>query len=286
MDAKSDIRPQFAAQFYPGDCIRQIAAFRKGFSPPELPADIKGGIVPHAGWFFSGATAAKVFLSIQAKKSPAAFILFGAVHQPGVRKNSIYSSGSWSTPLGEIKVNSDIAAMFLGEMPGLLADNPKAHVYEHSIEVQTPMIKYLFPKTSIVPIAVPPGEDAVALGEGIGRVIAERGLNAVVIGSTDLTHYGDNYVFAPAGYGPEAYQWMRENDERIIRLALGLKAREILQEAAANSNACGPGAMAAAVAASKAMGSKGGVLLEHITSYDVYPQGEFEMAVGYAGIIF
>ncbi len=242
--------------------------------------------MPHAGWFFSGATAAKVFLSIQAQKAPDAFILLGAVHVPGVRKNSIYSSGSWSTPLGEIKVNGDIAAMLLGELPGLLADNPQAHVYEHSIEVQTPMIKYLFPKTSIVPIAVPPGEEAVALGEGIGRVIAGRGLNAVVIGSTDLTHYGDNYGFSPAGYGPKAYQWMRENDERIIRLALELRAGDILEEAEKNSNACGPGAMSATVAASKVMGSKSGVLLEHVTSYDVYPQGEFEMAVGYAGIIF
>jgi len=280
------IRHQSAAQFYPGDCIGQIESFKKGFTPPDEPRDIKGGIVPHAGWFFSGATAARVFLSIQAKKAPDTFILLGAVHVPGVRNNSIYSSGSWATPLGEIKVNDVIAGMLLDEMPGLLADNSQAHVYEHSIEVQTPMIKYLFPKTSIVPIAVPPGEEAVALGEGIGRVIAAKGLDAVVIGSTDLTHYGDNYGFAPAGYGQRAYRWMRENDERIIKLALGLKAREILEEAAVNYNACGPGAMAAAAAASKAMGSKGGVLVEHVTSYDVYPQGEFDMAVGYAGIIF
>jgi len=286
MDIKSKIRPQFAEQFYPGDCIRQIEDFKKSFTPPDEPADIKGGIVPHAGWFFSGATAAKVFLSIQTQKAPEAFVLLGTVHVHGVRKNSIYSTGSWSTPLGEIKVNDAIAAMLLDEMPGLLDDNPQAHLYEHSIEVQTPMIKYLFPKTSIVPIAVPPGEEAVALGEGIGKVISGQGLNAVVIGSTDLTHYGDNYGFTPAGYGPEAYRWMRENDEKIIRLALGLKAREILDEAAADYNACGPGAMAAAAAASKAMGSKGGVLLEHVTSYDVYPQGEFDMAVGYAGIIF
>jgi len=280
------MRPQSATQFYPGDCIGQIESFKKGFTPPDEPTDIKGGIVPHAGWFFSGATAAKVFLSIQARKAPDAFILLGAVHVPGVRKNSIYSTGSWSTPLGEIKVNDVIAGMLLDEMPSLLADYSQAHVYEHSIEVQTPMIKYLFPKASIVPIVVPPGEEAVALGEGIGRAIAVRGLNAVVIGSTDLTHYGDNYGFAPAGYGPKAYRWMRENDERIIRLALGLKATEILHEAASNNNACGPGAMSAAVAASKVMGSKRGVLLEHVTSYDVYPQGQFEMAVGYAGIIF
>jgi hypothetical protein len=286
VEAKSNIRPQFAAQFYPGDCIRQIEGFKKGFTPPTLPADIKGGIVPHAGWFFSGATAAKVFLSIQAQKSPAVFILFGTVHVPGVRKNSIYSTGSWSTPLGKIRVNEDISAMLIDEMPGLLEDNPQAHVYEHSIEVQTPIIKHLFPKTSIVPIAVPPGEDAVLLGEGIGRLIAGKGLDAVVIGSTDLTHYGDNYGFTPVGYGPEAHRWMRENDEKIIRLALDMNAGEILKEAARNYNACGAGAMSAAVAASKAAGSKKGVLIEHITSYDVYPQGEFDMAVGYAGIIF
>ena len=109
---------------------------------------------------------------------------------------------------------------------------------------------------------------------------------AVVIGSTDLTHYGDNYGFTPAGYGAAAQNWMKKNDEHIVGLALTMRPDKILTEAALSHNACGPGAMAATVAAAKAMGAIEGTLLEYTTSYDVYPDGEFEMAVGYAGIVF
>jgi len=260
--------------------------FRKGFVPPAEPGRIVAGIVPHAGWFFSGATAAKVFLSIHARQKPKTFILFGAIHVPGVRKNSVYPEGEWATPFGPVKVDADAARLFLERCPKLLAAEPGAHAFEHSIEVQTPMIKRLFPDAMILPIAVPPGNDAVGLGTAVGDIVLAEKMDAVVVGSTDLTHYGDNYGFSPAGYGKDAYDWMLGNDGRIIELALKLDAPGVLREAAANQNACGPGAMAAAVSAAKALGSRGGILLEHTTSYDIYPQGGFDMAVGYAGIIY
>jgi AmmeMemoRadiSam system protein B len=281
-------RQPVAPNFYAGDIKSQMEEYIKAFKPPAgLPARIVAGIVPHAGWFFSGATAAKVFLSIKSKEVPETFVLFGAVHVPGVRANSVYPGGAWQTPVGEVMVDSALAAGLLKELgPELLQDNGRAHAYEHSLEVQTPMIKYLFPEAKIVPIAVPPGRDAATLGEKVGSFIKVHKKDAVVIASTDLTHYGDNYGFAPAGYGRKAHEWMVGNDMRIIELALALKAEGIVAEASENTNACGPGAMAAAVAAAKAMGAAKGHLVEHTTSYDVYPQGDFDMAVGYAGIVF
>ena len=79
---------------------------------------------------------------------------------------------------------------------------------------------------------------------------------------------------------------MRENDRRMIELALSMKAGNILKEAERNRNACGPGALAATVAAASAMGAEKGRLIEYTTSYDVMPEGEFQMGVGYAGIVF
>lgn len=278
------VRQPCAVQFYHGDCKAQIDSFGKGFVPPEEPARVVAGIAPHAGWFFSGATAAKVYLTIKAKQSPDTFVLLGAVHVPGVRTNAICPEGSWATPLGEVEVDAALAARLIEELPELVEANQRAHLFEHSIEVQTPMVKYLFPDARILPIAVPPSADAVELGSGIGRLIKDTG--AVVIGSTDLTHYGENYGFAPAGYGPDAYSWMKENDRHIIMLAEQMKSQEILTEASVNHNACGPGAMAAAVAAAKAMGAMKGNLIEYTTSYDVMPEGEFVMAVGYTGMVF
>jgi AmmeMemoRadiSam system protein B len=285
-EREMQVRKPSAAQFYPGDCRAQIEAFKKGFKPPETPNKVVAGIVPHAGWFFSGATAAKVFLTIKARQAPRTFILLGSVHMPGVWKNSVYASGSWETPLGQVSVDEQMARHLIENMQDLLVSDPTAHKDEHSIEVQTAMIKYLFPDSKIVPIAVPPGKDAVRLGYGIGRLVKEGGLDAVVVGTSDLTHYGDNYGFSPAGYGRPGYEWMLQNDRRVIDLAITLRPEEILPEAVAHRNACGAGAMAGTVAAAKEMGAGIGHLLEHTTSYDVYPQGEFNMAVGYAAIVF
>ena len=108
----------------------------------------------------------------------------------------------------------------------------------------------------------------------------------MAIASTDLTHYGDAYGFAPFGGGANAKKQMEESDARIIELALRMRFDEIRSEAQKRHNACGSGALAATVAAAKAMGAEKGYLLQYTTSHDVMPEGEFEMAVGYAGILF
>ncbi|MGA2192273.1 MAG: AmmeMemoRadiSam system protein B, partial [Nitrospirota bacterium] len=176
-------RQPVASGFYRGDIKAQVDEFERGFvSPPGLPGRIVAGIVPHAGWFFSGAIAAKVFLNIKSKNPPRTFIMFGAVHNPGVRENSIYAEGSWDTPIGPVKVNSTLAGKLLSGLGDVLEENPDAHMQEHSIEVQVPMIRQLFPEAMIVPIAVP-GKNALELGRRVGRLLLEEKEDAVVIGS-------------------------------------------------------------------------------------------------------
>ena len=279
------VRAPVAVPFYSGDIRAQMEIYEREFTPSsDLPEVISGGIVPHAGWYYSGRTASRVYLSIRHRRSPRTFVLFGAVHVPGVHSFAVYPDGSWQTPLGEAEVDRSLAEMFLEEIPDLLVPDTRAHAREHSIEVQLPMIKYLFPDARIVPIAAPPLEEAVKLGGRIGRLIA--GMDVAVIGSSDLTHYGDDYGFAPAGYGEDARAWMRSNDMKIIGAALDMQAERIIPEAEADWNSCGAGAMAATVAAAKSVGAGKGVLLEYTSSFDVRPEEEFRMAVGYAGIIF
>jgi MEMO1 family protein len=281
------VREPYAKHFYPGDCRSQIETFLKNYRVPEDPVRAVGGIVPHAGWVFSGAVAAKVFKSISVKTSPDTFILLGAVHTSRPRNNSLYAHGSWSTPFGDVKVDSELSELLLSKLDGNLIDDPEAHTGEHSVEVQTPLIKYLCPEAMIVPIAVLPDEHAPATGRKIGEIAASQtGKKIVVVGTTDLTHYGDSYYFTPFGYGEEAKEKMKENDSRIIELMLAMKSGDILNEVTHNQNACGPGAIAAAIEASKALGAEKGYLLEYTTSHDVMPEREFEMAVGYAGILF
>jgi AmmeMemoRadiSam system protein B len=278
-------RPQ-AAGFYRSECDpARIERYVAGFVPPAEPARPVAGVVPHAGWQYSGAVAAKVFRTLQAKGNPRTFVLLGAVHRWGVDRNAVYASGAWETPLGPVEVDEPLARELLRRFPSHLAEDPEAHQGEHSLEVQVPFLRYFFPRAKIVPIAVPPGPGAVPLGEGLGRALAGRD-DAVVIGSTDLTHYGAPYGFAPAGVGPDAQDWMRQNDARMLALVTALRAEEIVAEARAHHNACGYGALAAAVAAARTLGAPRGVLLEYTTSHDVAGERRFEMAVGYAGVVF
>ncbi len=278
-------RKPCARQFYPGDCKAQIEKFLEGYEVPGGAMKAVAGIVPHAGWIFSGAVAAKVFKCIRVKMDPDTFILLGSVHTLGPTGNSLYAHGSWETPLGEVQIDEEVAERLL-EFPGVdILEDAAAHEGEHSIEVQVPFIKYLCPDAKIVPVSVP-SDDAHVTGRKIGEAVSGIGKKIVVVGTTDLTHYGAAYGFTPFGRGDEARRLMRENDRRMIELALDMKSAEIREEAERNGNACGPGALAATVAAAGAMGADKGYLLEYTTSYDVMPEGEFQMAVGYAGIVF
>ncbi|MBI4464717.1 MAG: AmmeMemoRadiSam system protein B [Acidobacteria bacterium] len=280
-----EVRAPCARPFYPSDCAQAVQRFLKGFSPPSEPNRIVAGIVPHAGWQYSGAVAAKVFASVRAKEKPETFVIFGAVHR-WVDINAVYVRGAWSTPLGNVEVDETLAARILEEAGEWVCEDPRAHSGEHSIEVQLPFLKSLFPEARIVPIAVNPDARAVPLGQQVGKILQDYTGKGVVIGSTDLTHYGDVYSFTPVGYGPQAHEWVRENDARILRLAEQMQATEIPAEASRHHNACGAGAMAATVAAAQIAGAQHGYLLDYTTSYDVAPEDEFRMAVGYAGLLF
>ena len=229
--------------------------------------------------------AAKVFESIRRKATPSTFVFFGATHRWS-NGNAVYARGAWATPLGEIAVDEELASGILEQSGGLASANPSAHNGEHAIEVELPFVKYLFPDAKVVPISVSPDQNAVPFGQQVGKLLRKWPHPAVIIGSTDLTHYGDTYRFTPAGYGSRGREWMRENDARILRLAEQMQAAEILPEALGHHNACGPGAMAATVAAASVWGAERGILLSYTTSFDVAPEPEFRMAVGYAGILY
>ncbi|MBI3933077.1 MAG: AmmeMemoRadiSam system protein B [Acidobacteria bacterium] len=286
------VRKPAAPHFYAGDCARATDRFLRGFSPAKQPERIVAGIVPHAGWDYSGALAAVVFENIRQRGCPTTFVFFGTAHR-WTGGNAVYARGAWATPLGEIAVDEELAAEILRETNGLAGENPSAHDGEHAIEVELPFVKYLFPDAKVVPISVSPEETAVRFGRRVGEVIKNAARPITIIGSTDLTHYGDVYGFTPAGYGSRAREWMKENDGRILQLAERMDAARIVPEVRDHQNACGPGAMAATVAAASVLGAERGYLLDYTTSFDVAPDeedggedAEFRMAVGYAGILY
>jgi AmmeMemoRadiSam system protein B len=283
-------RPVVAGQFYPGDhasCVRKIEQCLPAKPDPNVPDEIVAGLVPHAGWDFSGAVAARVFAAIHAQGAPETFVLFSAMHRWGASRPAVYARGSWATPLGEVEVDEELAAAVLKAGAGLLSDSPEAHSGEHSAEVQAPFIQHLFPEAKLLPILLPPDADAARAGDVVGQVVSATQKPIVIVGTTDLTHYGKRfYGFAPAGTGEPALEWARANDERVINLILDMRAEEIVAETDAHHNACGGGAIAGMVAAARALGAEKGHLLEYTTSHHVMPRGPATDFVGYAAIVF
>ncbi|MFZ0052891.1 MAG: AmmeMemoRadiSam system protein B, partial [Desulfobaccales bacterium] len=154
---------------------------------------------------------------------------------------------------------------------------------DNTIEVELPMVKYFFPNAKVLAVRAPSSPKAMELGEAVVAVARELNLSLLAFGSTDLTHYGPNYGWAPKGIGPEAVKWVREvNDQRFLSEVLKLDEAGLLRAAQEDRSACSAGAAAAAVAATKKLGAQKAVLRDYYTSYEILPGDSF---VGYAGIL-
>ncbi len=285
--------PTVAGQFYPqkyGVCIGEIEeCIHEKTLPTELPKPIVAGIVPHAGWVFSGSLAAMVFSAIKKQNEKVdCFIIFGAAHSYYKDMPAVYDKGAWNSPIGQVAVDEELAEEVLKTKNAV--SDPNAHKYEHSIEVQTPFIQHLFPFAKILPILTPAETSAIDLGESIGNIIAASDKKIICIGSTDLTHYGPRYGFEPAGEGTDAFKWSSQvNDKEFINCALRLDGKELLATARKNLNACGAGAAAATVEAVKKQNRNQGRLLAQTTSNEIMQKKmntTSEDSVGYAAIVF
>ncbi len=281
-----------AGSFYDSDpaaCRRSAEEILQRASLPEdLPERLFGGLVPHAGWTFSGATAALTLKALEQRGRLSRVVVFGADHWGIAAGAAIFEEGSWATPLGEVHVDGELAAGLRKACPSLRGDT-RAHAREHSIEVQLPLMQMLRPDVRIVPINVSPGPEAEGLGRAVGEVLARDFAGASVIGSTDLTHYGPQYGFTPGGVGPAGLEWARENDRRVLKLIETMRAEKVIEETSSRMNACGGGAVAATVAACSAMGATKGIVLEYATSAEIMAslyQAPAEDAVGYAAVVF
>jgi AmmeMemoRadiSam system protein B len=286
-------KPIVAGQFYPADrssCIEEInECLAARTLPKSLPKEIVAGIVPHAGWMFSGSLAAMVFSAVKQRHPDVhTFVIFGAAHGYYGDRPVLDDSNFWETPLGKAGID-EMLSNYLIEKRIALHDS-LSHKGEHSIEVQVPFIQHLFPKAQILPIIVPPNKQAIALGEALGGKELYGGKIIVYIGSTDLTHYGPRYGFTPMGLSRNGLDWAAKvNDKQFIDTALKLDPEGILAGAAENLNACGAGAAAAAVAVAKKTGKTEGMLLAQTNSNEVMQRkmGAYSQdSVGYAAILF
>ncbi len=269
--------------WYPFDqkgCQGEIESYLEGWKPSQLPSRGIGGIVPHAGWYFSGRLAARVFSSLKTERKIEVVVLYGG-HLGHEDLPQIVMEESWETPFGDIEIHAGMVKSLIKKIE---AKKENAASGDNTMEIQLAMVKYFFPDAKLLAIRSPASLRAEALGREVAEIAKADGISILAIGSTDLTHYGPNYGFLPKGIGPKAVEWVKkENDKGFIDRALRMDIEGLLNHAQENDSACSAGAAASSIATCKGLGSGKGILIDYYTSFEILPDESF---VGYAGIVY
>lgn len=260
-------RPVVAGQFYPSNPRTLKKDIKSYFSGIEIAPDqaIAGAVVPHAGYAYSGSTAAHVYAVLP---NADTFVIIGPNHT-GYGSAVSASADAWSTPLGDVDVDLDI----IESLPCRIIDiDESAHRYEHSIEVQIPFLQVMFRDFKIVPICMGLQDEEMTREVSIELMdaLSEVDKKVVVIASSDFTHY------KPAAVAHDI-------DHYVIEPLLELNVTEFYSRIQQrDASVCGYGPIAVMVRLSRGLGANSGRLLRYSSSGDVQPMAE---VVGYAGIV-
>ena len=275
--------PAVAGQFYASTRSALLKQIEKCYTHrlgpgkvPKLKSDgrrlIKGGVVPHAGYEYSGPIAAHVFNALAGDGFPETFVIMGGHAAYG---EAVITTETFITPLGKVQVDEDLANK-MG-----IEQSPDVHASEHAIEIQLPFLQHLKPDIKFVPVHVPSME--LGMAEEVGRKIANavKGKDVVILATTDFTHAGPNYGYLPPkGLGID--EFVKKQDEIAIKAILELSPHKLLKEIEKNETLmCGAGSVAAMLFALEKT-AKSAELLKYANSYEILPSSS---AVGYGAIV-
>jgi AmmeMemoRadiSam system protein B/AmmeMemoRadiSam system protein A len=196
-------RSQYAGSWYESDPLKlskQLQAYLQ-----KAESDLQSGqtradspmlaiIAPHAGYMFSGSTAAYSYESAR-RQAPKRIFLFGPSHHVALHGVALPQAVSFETPLGNLQVDKETVAD-LKSYP-LFGIQPEIHRVEHSLEMQLPYIREAFGDVQIIPLVIGQLRDESEI-----RLIAEilKGYvrkDDLIVVSSDFTHYGPRYDYEP-----------------------------------------------------------------------------------------
>lgn len=267
-----DVRPAvFAGQFYdkdPGRLSSEIDGWlaESGAAPSGKVAAL---IAPHAGYVFSGSTAARAYAAVRGKDYETVVIV-GPSHRAGFDGCSIWPRGGFETPLGVAAVDEDLArAISRASGFGFVRE---AFAQEHSVEVQVPFIQRVLPKARIVPIVMGFQTRETIRSLAAALIKACAGKRVLVVASTDLSHY------LPPDKGAAT-------DAQTIALIQSLKVETLIRRVEAGENImCGGGPVASALLYAEKLGRVRVEALKHADSSE--GGGPADQVVGYfAGLV-
>ena len=275
-------RPAVAGQFYPAGPEELSALIDQcylnplgpGTSPPapRTDASIVAVVCPHAGYVYSGPVAAHSYLHVSSLPDPELIVVVAPNHYGIGSGVSTFREGEWETPLGRMRVDSEAAKKLAGLEETVVFD-PGAHRLEHSLEVQLPFLQRIYgDSVPFLPISLifQDIDTAKVLGAALSKLL--KGRRAVLVASSDLTHY-------------EPADAARRKDVALLQRVLEGDLEGFYSTLdRLNVTSCGFGAIATVMETSRSLGLARPELLKYATSGDT--TGDNLQVVGYGALRF
>jgi len=237
-------------------------------------------IVPHAGYIYSGGVAAYGFKQLEGKDYKVAVIIAADHQLPLSDPISIWAEGGFETPLGVVPVDTNLASRLVAFDP-LIKSDTEAHLGEHPIEIELPFLQRTCPECQIIPILMS-SEDEESI-EALSRALISLlpGRNAVVIASSDLSHY-------------PTYQEAKRVDTAILSAIETGNPELVVETVEATMQedipnlitcACGLGPIQVIMRVAQGLGANTISVLNYANSGDS-PYGDKGQVVGYGAVMF
>lgn len=258
-----------AGQFYHDTGSRLVQQVELYIDKSAKKEEAVGIIVPHAGLIYSGAVAGAVYSSIT---FPETFLMLGPNHTGIGPKISLMEEGEWEIPTGTFEIDRKLASRIAQNTSKVTRDS-KAHMFEHSLEVQLPFMAYFSDNVKIVPIALLSAslEDCIELADGISKAIMSLDYPVVIVASSDMSHYLQDKI-------------TRKEDQKAINKILEINPKGLYETVLRDKiSMCGYLPATVMLFASKLLGADTAHLVKYMTSGDI--SGDYDSVVGYAGFI-
>jgi len=274
MSAPKTLRPcSVCGTFYPANpplLEKQIKELFERVPERTIQGRIRGLISPHAGYMYSGFTAACGYSLLRGKTFDRVVVVSPS-HREYFDGISVFPGEAYQTPLGAVRVDEELRKQLLEASP-LVEASYAGHGDEHAVEVQLPFMQTVLSEFSFLPIVLGDQrrEYCFALGSALAAVLKDR-KNTLLVASTDLSHY---------------YPGNRANvlDSVMINDVRDFDPERLMQDLeSGRTEACGGGPTVAVLSALKQMDVTRMDVLHHCNSGDV--TGDYSMVVGYLSAV-
>ena len=260
-----------AGMFYPADkdeLETELTQLLSETESDENYENIFGIIVPHAGYIYSGRTAAFAFNTVAGKRYKNVIVISPS-HREYFKGISVYDGMFYRTPLGDVKVNTELRSELIGKSDYIFAGN-SGHGPEHALEVQIPFLQKVLQSFEIIPVVM--GDQSRKYVDALGKALAEvADEETLIVVSSDLSHF----------YSRE----QAEQLDRKIETSIEQMDYEELQTNLERKNceACGGGGIAALLKAAQIKGKENVKILARTDSAEI--TGDTSEVVGYLSAV-